>query len=36
MEAHNPPQSLDVLGIPSFVQEAMTKFIVQRLALCQF
>lgn len=36
MEAHNPPQSLDVLSIPSFAQEAMTKFIVQRLALCQF
>ena len=33
METHTPPQSLDVLEIPSVVQDAMTKFIVQRLSL---
>ena len=33
MQKHNPPQSLDVLGIPAAVQAAMTALIAQKLEL---
>lgn len=33
LAAHNPPQSLDVLGIPAAAQAAMTELIVRKLAL---
>ncbi len=32
---HEPPQSLDILGVPAAVQAAMTELIVQKLALCR-
>ena len=33
MAQHEPPQSLDVLGIPAAVQRAMTKLIARKLSL---
>ena len=33
MAEHDPPQSLDVLGLPAAVQRAMTDLIVKKLAL---
>ncbi len=32
---HEPPGSLDILGVPAAVQAAMTELIVQKLALCR-
>ena len=32
---HEPPQSLDILGVPAAVQAAMTDLIVNKLALCR-
>ena len=34
MAGHNPPDSLDVLGIPALAQARMTDWIVKKLALC--
>jgi len=33
MAQHEPPRSLDVLGIPAAVQQAMTGLIVRKLSL---
>jgi hypothetical protein len=33
MAEHDPPGSLDVLGIPAVVQQAMTALIVRKLSL---
>ena len=33
LSAHEPPQSLDILGVPAAVQKAMTELIVDKLAL---
>ena len=33
---HNPPDSLDYLGIPTYVQSAMTEYIVHKMRLCHF
>ena len=35
MAAHEPPRSLDILGVPAAVQRAMTELIVQKLRLSQ-
>ena len=35
MKKHDPPQSLDVLGLPAAVQQAMTDLIVRKLELCK-
>lgn len=35
MAAHEPPQSLDILGVPAAVQRAMTELIVDKLALSE-
>ena len=32
---HEPPQSLDILGVPAAVQAAMTELIANKLALCR-
>lgn len=34
-EKHLPSDSLDFLGVPSYVQEAMTAFIARKMELCQ-
>ena len=34
-EEHMPPTSLDVLGLPACVQEAMTDFICKKMELCR-
>lgn len=34
-EAHQPADSLDVLGIPETVQKAMTEFICKKMELCK-
>lgn len=34
-DEHQPPTSLDVLGIPAYVQEAMTDFICKKMELCR-
>ena len=35
-EEHQPATSLDVLGIPEYVQNAMTDFICKKMELCKF
>ena len=35
-EEHLPPESLDYLGIPEYVQKAMTDYIVKKIRLCHF
>lgn len=35
-EEHQPATSLDVLGIPECVQNAMTEFICKKMELCRF
>ena len=32
---HQPPQSLDLLGIPEFVQNQMIKLIGKKMELCK-
>lgn len=34
-EEHQPPQSLDMLGVPACAQEAMTAFIRKKMKLCK-
>lgn len=34
-DEHQPATSLDVLGIPSYVQDAMTEFICKKMELCK-
>ena len=35
-EEHMPPQSLDMLGVPAYVQKAMSEFIAKKMGLCKF
>lgn len=34
-DEHQPPTSLDVLGVPEYVQNAMTEFICKKMELCR-